>query len=923
MLLAVVMIAALFFDPQLAGTAAAAITGSNAVPVRVGYFSNGDFMHKDADGSYSGYDIEYYYTLAGYADWNLRFVEYDSLQSALAALDRGEIDVMSGLSKTDERKSRYLVSSRKMCTSHIAVQTRADDDRFSAGDTDTMTNLTCGILKASNVVTLYQNWCAENGLTPHVVEYDSLEQRNAALFGGRVDAIAAGSTIEGAQKIAEFPSLDLYFMFNRNRADLKTQLDRAMGILSLQDPTYETNLFNRYFPSSRNTKPSFSAQEKAFIAAHPEIRVALLANDAPFSRRQSDGSVTGILPAYFDHLSEVIGTKFVCVPYANNDAACAALAAGDVDMVGKFRNDIFEADSRKVILSVSYLKMNLVQITRAGTEAVASAAVPACNRSFVTDEVTNAGSPLKLTVCANSEACFDSLKSRGTDAVICTQPAASWLLNRNRATDYVVSAFGSGTWDAACALAAGSEGNTLRSIVNKTVVVDGSYISQLITSDTLEDSADLSSVFDRLSVSSIVTLSAIVIALLAVAVAALLVIVRRRKAEGRLAAQQAALAAEEEASRARHAFFGSVSHDMRTPLNGIVGFTNLALKSDDPAQIRDYLAKIRASGNMLTSLVSDTLVMSRLVNDKYSLTLSQVDTESILSGILEPIQALADEKGVHFVSDTAGLRPRRIKADRLSIQKIVLNLLTNAVKFTPAGGTVTFSCRLEPEEGWQPDTVLTVSDTGIGISEAFLPRIFEPFSQEDAAHAGSSGSGMGLSIVKSIVDAMGGTIQVESEKGRGSTFIVRLHFEEIENQADRAAEPKTDFSVLQGKRVLVCEDNELNLEIIRSILEQAGMEVTGTENGKLGLDVFEASTPGSFDFVLLDLRMPIMDGLETARAIRAMDRVDSRAVPIFAVSADAFAENVEECLAAGMNGHIAKPVDAALLLETLVHSLQV
>ena len=505
--------------------------------------------------------------------------------------------------------------------------------------------------------------------------------------------------------------------------------------------------------------------------------------------------------------------------------------------------------------------------------------------------------------------------------MICTQPAATWLLNRNRASEYVVLAFGSDTWNISCALPQGADGNTLRSILNKTLAVDNGYIGQLITSDTLEDSADLSSVFDRLSVSAIATFAVIAAFLLTVAALALVILVRRRRVETGLAERQARINAEEEANKARHAFFGTVSHDMRTPLNGIVGFTDLALKSDDPAEIRDYLTKIRTSGAILTNLVSDTLLMSRMENDKYALCPTVCGTAELFTGVLEPLRALAAEKGVDFTDNTAGLRQRYVSVDRLSFQKILLNLLSNAVKFTPAGGKVTLEYRLEPENGQQPESVITVSDTGEGISPEFLPRVFEPFAQEDPLRSQASGSGMGLSIVKSIVDAMGGTIGVQSEKGRGTTFTVRLHLEELPapQREDGGGAPDSDR--LRGKRVLVCEDNELNLEILRSVLEQQGMEVSGFENGSLGVQAFADSAPGTFDFVLLDLRMPVMDGREAARAIRALDRPDAGSVPIFAVSADAFAENVEECLRAGMNGHIAKPVDADALIETLARAL--
>ena len=396
--------------PALCQPVLAAGTKSEPTVVRVGYFSNGDFMHKAANGSLAGYDIEYYYTLAGYAGWQLRFVEYDSLAQALTALENGDIDVMSGLSKTGEREASYLISSQKMCTSHIAVQTRAEDDRFAAGDLSTMADMRCGILRGSNVEALYKNWCAENGLTPHVTEYDSLNERNAALSSREVDAIAAGSTIEGAQKIAEFPALDLYFMLNKNRTDLKAQLDRAMSLLSLQDPTYATILFDRYFPSSRNRTPSFSAEEKKFVGSHADIRVALLANDAPFSSERADGSVSGILPEYYDHLADIIGARFTYVPCASKEAACQALADGSADLIGKFEENIFDADSHSVILTVPFLRMNLVEITRAGTGTVESAAVPECNAGTVSATTAASGGELRLVSTANSESAFSMLK---------------------------------------------------------------------------------------------------------------------------------------------------------------------------------------------------------------------------------------------------------------------------------------------------------------------------------------------------------------------------------------------------------------------------------------------------------------------------------------------------------------------------------
>lgn len=918
---------ALLCSPALTSVAHA----EASTPVRVGYFYNGDFMHKGDDGSYQGYDAEYYYMIEGYAGWDVQFVDYDSLSSAVAGLQRGEIDILSGMSKTDQRESEFLFSSQKMCTAHISVQTRADDDRFTVGDPATMTDLSCGILKGSNVVTLYESWCQANGLTPHVVEFDSIQDRNAALVSGQVDAVAGGSTVENAQKIAEFPGLDLFFMFNDGRADLKSQLDRAMGVIALSKPAFASDLYEKYFPASRNTSPSFSSSEKSYISSHQTIKVAVLSNDAPFSSVGADGTVAGILPEYFSHLSEVIGFDMQCVPYASKEECVAALAAGDVDVIGKYTYDVFDAHDLNLIQTNSFLSTDLVRITKAGTGSVESTAIPSCVSALASAEFARTGSTATVTTLDNGTDCFEALKSGSVDSVICSQAVATWLLNRNRSSDYVISAFDGVTWNICLALPSDSTGNVLRSIFDKTITVDNGYMDQLIAKDTLQDSADLAGVLDRVPVSLLVGLVAVFAVLLASAVAGLIVLSRHHQAERRLAVLQAendvreaSVAAESRANAARREFFGTVSHDMRTPLNGIMGFAGLALASDDPEVTHDYLRKIQASGALLSDLVDDTLMMSRIESGKFSISPTANDTYELAEEVTLPVRSMAQKKSIDFVDNSHDVPRRTVLVDRLAFQRILLNLLSNAVRFTPEGGTVSLDVRFDPADSPQPDTVFTVSDDGRGISADFLPHLFEPFAQENRAQAGTTGTGLGLAIVKSLVDAMGGTIEVKSEPDKGTAITVRLHLQEISDSEDwnRTHDVTDAFaSRLAGKRVLVCEDNALNLEILRSMLEERGVEVVVAENGELGVKAFEDSPNGYFQAVLLDLRMPVMGGIEAARAIRGLDRLDASTVTILAVSADAYPEDVSACVEAGMNGHVSKPIKADELFRKLAASV--
>ena len=888
--------------------------------VKAGFFENGDFMHKTEDGSYEGYDIDYYYTIAGYTGWKIEFVEYKGVTDAVEALRKGDIQILSGLSRTKERDADFLVSAQRMCTSGIAVQVRADDDRFSVSDISTMENMTCGILKGSNVEELYRTWCISNRITPHITEFDSITERNEAFYAKSIDAVASGSTIEDAQKIAEFPSLDLYFMFNAGQTQLKEGLDRAMLVLALENPDYTLQLKEKYFPATRNAKPSFSIAEKKYIKDNPVVRIAVPSDDEPFCREEDGQAVTGILPEYYEHIGELTGLSFVCVPYASAEEACAALLEGQIDVMGVLEYDSYRAHDLNVILSQPYLQISMVQITRAGTDRIATVAVPEPYAAFISGLTDKQKIQDGITTYADSRECFAALKKGNTDAVICTQPAAAWLLNRNRASDYVLSVFGGNkTWNVSFAFGYGPGGNTLRSILNKTILADQGYIDQLVSSDTLRDSADLAGFFDRLPVSVVAGMAVMAIILLVIVTAALVVIVRRRQTEKKLAGQQAALTVAMEETKARHAFFGTLSHDMRTPLNGIIGFTDLAMKSRNIQQIMDYLGKIRRSAKVLSRLVSDTLIMSRMENGQYILHPEECSMKELLGEITETVHEMAMEKEVQFSVQMEDSLDHYVYTDRLSLQRILLNLLSNAVKFTPKGGTVILDYK--PGKDGE-ETIISVSDNGIGMSKEFLPHAFELFAQENPTSMSMVGSGTGLPVVKSIVDAMGGSIELTSRKGNGTTVIVRLKLEERGGMSDTGKEELSGEEDLDGRHVLVCEDNDLNLEIIRQILEMQGMQVTTAENGKEGVEIFSRSQPGYYDAILMDIRMPVMDGNTAAHTIRLMEREDAADIPILAVSADAYQENVDESIDAGMNGHISKPVDAAQLIHTIFKFVQ-
>lgn len=379
----------------------------------------------------------------------------------------------------------------------------------------------------------------------------------------------------------------------------------------------------------------------------------------------------------------------------------------------------------------------------------------------------------------------------------------------------------------------------------------------------------------------------------------------------------------EHANTMKTEFLSNVSHDIRTPLNAVLGYANLAAQAKDPQETATYLAKISKAGNLLLTLINDTLDLMKIESGEITLKSAPIDCGETIGRILTAIRPEMEKKHIRFTLDNSRAVMATINIDALRVQEIFINLLSNAVKFTPEGGEITLVVEcVKLEEDCVHDRI-TVRDTGCGMSPDFLPKVFEPFAQELLKeNSVASGTGLGLSIVKRLVDLMGGTIVAHSELGKGSEFIVCLDFERVDGRDSASAEQTASLPSLDGMRVLLCEDNAMNREIATKLLEFRGIQVECAENGEVGVQKFAESAAGWYQAVLMDLRMPVMDGLAATEAIRVMDRPDAKATPIVAMTADAFDDDVQKCLDVGMNGHIAKPIDPEKLYRTLADTIQ-
>ena len=393
----------------------------------------------------------------------------------------------------------------------------------------------------------------------------------------------------------------------------------------------------------------------------------------------------------------------------------------------------------------------------------------------------------------------------------------------------------------------------------------------------------------------------------------------RKSLEQKNIALQLAVQRETKANLAKREFLFNMSHDIRTPMNAIIGFTALAQTHiDDRGQVEDYLKKISVSSQHLLSLINDVLDMSRIESGKVTLEAKPVHLPELVHELRDIIQAVVSKKDLSLTLDTVGVENEDIIADPLRLEQILINVLANAVKFTPDGGQIgLWIVQKDTAPAGYADFEFHIKDNGIGMSEEFQKHIFEQFARERTSTVSKiQGTGLGMAITKSLVDMMGGRITVKSGQGKGSEFTISLRFPIGEAKTGQTP-PAAKASAFTGKKLLVVEDNELNLEIASTLLKEAGFEVDTAENGKIAVEKVEAASAGRYDLILMDIQMPEMDGYEATRRIRALPDAKKAALPIVAMTANAFEDDRKNALHAGMNGHIAKPLDIQKLFQVL------
>ena len=1064
---ACVMLSLLLLLSAVLPVKAAAETASAKV-VRVGSFED-TFNYVNEKGARKGYGYELLETLSGYTGWQFEYVTCD-WSDCFEKLKNGEIDIIGGISYTEDRTQEMLFSDEPMGVEKYYLYADLSRADISASDFKTLNGKKIGVLMGTEPEVMLAEWEEKYGLKTEHVNISNNEDVKQKLANHEIDCFVSLEESfwaeRGISTITRVGESGIYYAINKNRPDIKEELDDAMRALDEAVPFYTADLYKRYF--SMDYTPILTGEEKAWLKEHGAIKMGFLTSDSGVSTFDpATGEFTGVITDYIQFAADCLGNQeleFQLVGYDSKEAELDALKSGEIDMIFHCDQNPNLAEEYHFACTNTTWTSNLMAVTNKqhfNENNVNRIAVPQ-NKLSLKKYLAFYYPQWEIVDCDTQEDAAKLVKDGQADCFV--TGISSENKYSKKYSFYSVPLVN----PVRSCFAVNSGNRSLLSILNKTIkampvnmlagalAMYKSSARKVTLSDFIKD-----------NFFKVMLISSIAVAVVLLTILMLLQKARKAEAAARKAASdtqelnaklQVAVEKAESANRAKSTFLSNMSHDIRTPMNAIIGFTTLAISNiDDTDRVKDYLGKTLASSNHLLSLINDVLDMSRIESGKIHLEEVEVNLSDVLHDLKTIVSGQIYAKQLELYMDAMDVTDEDVYCDKTRLNQILLNLLSNAIKFTPAGGTVSVRVRqLAGKVRGCGQYEFRIKDNGIGMSQEFAQKIFEPFERERTSTvSGIQGTGLGMAITKNIVDMMGGTIEVQTAQGKGTEFTVcvpmraqteqrpvekiteleglkalvvdddfntcdsvtkmlvkvgmraewtlsgkeavlrarqsiemsdvyhayiidwrlpdmngievtrqirSLHddtpiiiltaydWSDIEVEAKAAgvtafcAKPmfmsdlrETLMSALgqkpadavqrllpeknadfKGKHILLVEDNELNREIAQEILREYGFLVDSAENGAVAVEKVSTAAPGSYDLVLMDVQMPIMDGYTATRKIRALDDPARAKLPILAMTANAFDEDRRNALESGMNGFLSKPI----VIDDLVQELR-
>lgn len=871
--------------------------------VRVGWLVNNEGFQEGMPGErLSGWGYEYLQTLSYYTKgWQYEYVS-GTFNELMDMLEAGEIDLMPNISYSAEREQKLLFSSNPEGTERYYIYAKPDRDDLAKGDPQALQGLTIGCNSGVMQTIVGQQWLADEGVTCTYKEIDTGSALFEALADGEVDAVIMNDTISSPDASPMFyvGSSDYYFAVPKSRPDLMSDINAAMASISRVNPRYNDEVKSSY--SAQNSGSSLlTGVERSWLKANGNtITLGYLKNQLPYCTQNDDGEMEGSLASLATTLHDKFGIKVKTVAFSSNKQMTKALSKGTIDVALPFFRDYWLAEQAGVIQSnpmgtVSLTAIHSSNNLNSDLKNIAYTGYAIVNRF----ELESLFPDATISEYPNADEALKALNEGKASCIIVPSTRLQTIRDAHDIEGFETQEL-TNTAELSCMIPRGKP--ELLGIINKGIINAGESLSASSYSST-SYSAQESDTFQFVYRNRTAIATVLIFALLASIVVLVWSLQRARQERQKADA----------ANAAKTAFLTRMSHDIRTPLNGILGLIEIEeLKEGDIQVARESRAKARVAANHLLSLINDILEMGKIEDRKLTLEHAPFNLKELCDNTLVLCKLRASDNGITMQDNSLpyATGPYMIGSPT-HIRQIMINLLDNSIKYNKHGGSVTFSSKTKPLDNGRALFCFSVSDTGIGMTPKFLKHIYEPFAQEgDDARSKFQGTGMGMPIVKSLVELMGGTIEISSEVGVGSTFNVQIPLDIDKNpQAREDASRQANSCSLAGMNVLLAEDNELNAEIAQALLESEGIVVTRAADGNETVDLYVGRPAGSFDAILMDIMMPGMDGYEATRAIRLSEKADAADIPIIALTANAFAEDAKAAHDAGMNAHLSKPID--------------